>query len=300
MRRSDYERQPAPEFLFERRPLRRWPPVARQPGESILVVGNQPAQRATRHEERAIPRGDAPILTVTSDLNNSITVVAGNGPDWKLFFWAEGGDQTEAQADQRLQNCLFKVTGATVSLSRPDGFGGLDARSELLVEAPHDPGVVIHGSYAAVEVRDLAGPVRIAATHARATVLNIVLGGWNLPSNTDSRTVKAPPSRSSADQRSASSSPILSPVAAMRLTIVRCGSLSCLSSLARLSPAIIAGFSFSPFCGNFTPRAGICFRNINALTMETRRTLRRQLVFVCSSHPRRPRKLAPLVLPFDK
>ena len=172
MRRSDYERQPAPEFLFERRPLRRWPPVAPQPGEAILVVGNQPAHRATRHQERAIPHGDAPILTVTSDPNNSIAVVAGNGPDWKLSFWAEGGGQTEAQAGERLQNCLFSVTGTTVALSRPDGIAGLDARGELLVEAPHDAGVVIHGSYAAVEVRDLDGPVRIAATHARATVLN--------------------------------------------------------------------------------------------------------------------------------
>jgi hypothetical protein len=172
MRPSDYERQPAPEFLFERRPLRRWPPIAPQPGEAILVVGNQPAHRVTRHEERVITRGDAPILTVASDPNNSIAVVAGKGPDWKLSFWAEGGGQTGAQADQRLQNCLFSVTGTTVSLSRPDGFEGLDARSELLVEAPHDAGVVIHGSYAAVEVRDLAGPVRIAATHARATVLN--------------------------------------------------------------------------------------------------------------------------------
>jgi hypothetical protein len=64
MRRSDYERQPAPEFLFERRPLRRWPPAALQPGEAVLVVDNQPAHRVTRHEERVIPRGDAPILTV--------------------------------------------------------------------------------------------------------------------------------------------------------------------------------------------------------------------------------------------
>ena len=52
------------------------------------------------------------------------------------------------------------------------GIEGLDARCELLVEASHDAGIVIHGSYAAVEVRDLMGPVRIAATHARATVLN--------------------------------------------------------------------------------------------------------------------------------
>jgi hypothetical protein len=89
MRPSDYERQPAPEFLFERRPLRRRPPVAPQPGEAILVAGNQPAHRVTRHEERVITRCDAPLLTVTSDPNNSIAVVAGNRPDWKLSFWAK-------------------------------------------------------------------------------------------------------------------------------------------------------------------------------------------------------------------
>jgi hypothetical protein len=111
MRGRDYERQPVPEFLFERRPVRPWPPVAPQPGEAVLVVGNQPAHRATRHEERAIPRGDAAILTVTSDPNNSIAVVAGTEPDWKLSFWAEGSGQTEAQAGERLQNCLFSVTG---------------------------------------------------------------------------------------------------------------------------------------------------------------------------------------------
>jgi hypothetical protein len=67
MRRSDYERQPAPQFLFERRPLRRWPPVDPQSDQSFVVARNQPAHRAMRQEERAIPRDDAPILTVTSD-----------------------------------------------------------------------------------------------------------------------------------------------------------------------------------------------------------------------------------------
>src|SRR6267142_6873384 len=61
-----------------------------------------------------------------------------------------------------------------------------------------------------------------------------VFGGWNLPSKTDSRTVKLPPSRSRADHRNASNSPIRSPVAAMRPTIVRCASSRCFSNFARL------------------------------------------------------------------
>lgn len=171
MRRDDYERQPAPDFLFQRRSLRhhRHDP---QSGEATFIAGNQPPHRAIRLEECVIRRRDAPTLTITSDPNNFIVVVAGSGPDWSLRLWAEGGGQKEAEAAQRLEQCAFGVTGSTVSLRGPNLYERRDARSELLVEAPADAGVVIHASYAAVEVRDMAGPVRIAATHARATILD--------------------------------------------------------------------------------------------------------------------------------
>ena len=35
-----------------------------------------------------------------------------------------------------------------------------------------DGGLVIHSSYTPVEVRDMAGPVRITATHARSKILD--------------------------------------------------------------------------------------------------------------------------------
>jgi hypothetical protein len=171
MGRSDYERQPAPEFLFQRRQLRHGRHIAVRAGEAVLVVGNQPPHRVMRREERVIRRDDAPNLTVTSDPNNSVAVVGG-GADWNVFFWAEAGGQTKDEADERLRRCSFSVRGSTVSISGPNLYEGHDVRSELLVEAPHDAGVVIHGSYAAVEVCDLAGPVRIAATHARASILD--------------------------------------------------------------------------------------------------------------------------------
>lgn len=115
MARSDYERQPAPEFLFQRRPLRRRHQVDAQVGEAVLVTGDQPPHRAIRHEERVI---------------------------------------------------------STVSLGGPTLYEGHDTRGELLVEGPRDGSIVIHASYTAVEVRDMAGTVRIAATHARATILD--------------------------------------------------------------------------------------------------------------------------------
>jgi hypothetical protein len=43
---------------------------------------------------------------------------------------------------------------------------------ELFVDAPSDSPLVIHGSYTGAKVRDMKGPVRVAATHARATILN--------------------------------------------------------------------------------------------------------------------------------
>ena len=170
----DYERQPAAEFLFERRPLRRRHRLDAERGGAFLVVGDQPPHLLTRHEERVIRRDDAPTLTVTSDPRNSVAVVAGSGSDWNVYFWAEGGGQTEVEANQRLQESLFSVSGSTVSLSRPILYDERNARCELLVEAPRDAGVVIHTTRSVVEVYDLTGPVRIAAAHARATILDTI------------------------------------------------------------------------------------------------------------------------------
>jgi hypothetical protein len=172
MGRSDYELQPAPEFLFHRRPVRRGREVGGEARNAVRLTGNEPPYRARRHEERVIRRDDAPTLTITSDPYNSVVVTGNNKPDWSVFFWAEAGGETEAEADQRLSRSSFGVAGNLVSLRGPSLHERSDTRSELLVEGPNDAGLVIHGSYAAVEVSDMSGPVRIAATHARARVLD--------------------------------------------------------------------------------------------------------------------------------
>ena len=72
--RRDYELQPVPESLFERRPIVRRC-VDRRPGISeidahgsgaILVAGNQLPYRLTRREEFVVPLDAAPTLTITS------------------------------------------------------------------------------------------------------------------------------------------------------------------------------------------------------------------------------------------
>lgn len=170
---TDYELQPASEFLFERRLLdqRRRPETNASGFRAVLVSGNQAAHSVVRREDRVIGRHEAPSLTVTSDPGNSIVIAGGSGPDWSMFFCAAAGGETESEAAQQLRHRSISISGSTVSLTGPSLYEGHNTSSELVVDGPRDAGVVVHTSYAAAEVRDMAGPVRVAATHARASVL---------------------------------------------------------------------------------------------------------------------------------
>jgi hypothetical protein len=177
---SDDEVQPAPEFLFERRPLDRRC-VDRRPGtsdsdlevgEAFLVSSLDLPYRLTRRVELVVTRAQAPTLTITSDPNNSIAVVGTNLPDWAVALCAAGEGETEAEARARLQDVVLRVRGSTVALTCPRLYDGFHERGNLVVEGPSGAGLVVHGSYTMVEVRDITGPVRIAATHARARVLD--------------------------------------------------------------------------------------------------------------------------------
>jgi hypothetical protein len=110
-------------------------------------------------------------LTVTSDPYNSIVVLGNSGPDWIITFCAHGDGESEAEAQERLQQIGVRAAGGTVSLSGPGPREGHDRRGDLIVEGPEEGGVVIHASYTAVTVCDMRGPVRIAAMHARASIL---------------------------------------------------------------------------------------------------------------------------------
>jgi hypothetical protein len=175
-----YELQPAPGFLFERRPLTR-PCVDRTPGsrdrdlkagEAFVVYSGELPFRLTRRDEVVVTRSQAPTLTITSDPYNSIAVFGSDVPHWAVSLCSGGEGHTEAEARARLQEIVLSVAGSAVALTCPGLYDGLNRSGHLVVEGPSDAGVVIHGSYSSVDVRDLAGPVRIAATHARATVLD--------------------------------------------------------------------------------------------------------------------------------
>ena len=73
---SKYNRESAPEFLFERRPFT-FDCAGRLPGQSARI-GLRPGKQApyllTRHEELSVSISDVPALTITADPCNMITV----------------------------------------------------------------------------------------------------------------------------------------------------------------------------------------------------------------------------------
>src|SRR5206468_6731837 len=103
-------------------------------------------------------------------------------------------------------------------------------------------------------LRDLDGDLQVVQER-RVNVAELmprafgVVGGWNCPRKTDSRTASVPILKSGARHHSASGSPMRNPVAAMRLTIVRYGSWSCASRFAKSAPAMMAGAFFRRRCG---------------------------------------------------
>lgn len=174
--RRKYELQPAADFLFERTPFGsecadRTPNQRMGPGVRV-VLSSGAAYKRTRAETLTLSRADVPALTITADPSNLVEVNGSQRTDWSLRFCAQGEGKTEGEARERQQAVSMNRIGSTVSLNgaalgHPAGTAG-----QLAVDAPADAPIVVHASFAAVEVRDMTGPVRVTATHGRAKILD--------------------------------------------------------------------------------------------------------------------------------
>jgi hypothetical protein len=174
--RRKYELQAAADFLFERTPLGsecadRTPGQVMAPGVRLVVSPQAPYKR-TRPETLTLSRADVPALTITADPSNLVEITGNNRSDWSLRFCAQGEGNSEDEARERLQKISMSRVGSAVSLNGP-GLGHMAGTGgKLIVDAPADAPIVVHASFAAVEVRDVTGPVRVTATHGRAKILD--------------------------------------------------------------------------------------------------------------------------------
>jgi hypothetical protein len=169
-----YEQQAAPDFLFQRRPLGS-ECSDRTPGQPIKPrwrLARQAPYKRTRPETLTLSRVDVPALTITADPSSTIGATGSNRVDWSLRFCAQGEGNSEGEARERLQAISMSRLGSSVSINGP-GLGHMaGTRGQLNVDAPADAPIVVHASFAAVEISDMSGPVRATATHGRARILD--------------------------------------------------------------------------------------------------------------------------------
>ncbi len=176
--RRNSETQPVPEFLFERRPFR-FDCADRMPGRgginepgARLGMGSEAPFLLTHSEEVTLTPREVPALTITADPSHSISIGGTGRSDWSIRFCAQGEGNTEAEARGRLDQVSMTLLGTTVSLKGPIPREKPQSRGSFVLDAPAEAPIVIHASYAPVEIRDMTGPVRVTATHARARILD--------------------------------------------------------------------------------------------------------------------------------
>lgn len=166
--------QPPPSFLFDKRPFQMnclGSPAPAPPGTRAIAVFSPHAPYArTRIDSLQLPLDQVPALTIAADPINWIQIAGVHQDQWNLRFCAKGEGNTADEATGYLQKISIERTGSLLTLNNTDARGLTGGQGTLLLEAPAQAPVTIH-SDAAVEVHDMAGPVRISA-RGRATLLD--------------------------------------------------------------------------------------------------------------------------------
>jgi len=167
--------EPLPLPFFDERPFqlncadRPSPPP---PGVHAWFTVSPQAPYARTHLDTVnIPLREVAALTIAAEPLNWIKIGAARQDHWTIHFCAKGEGDSADEANGYMQKVSMQRTGSLITLNKTDARGLTGGQGELLLEAPVEAPVTVH-SDAAVEIHDMAGPVRIAAMHGRAVVLN--------------------------------------------------------------------------------------------------------------------------------
>jgi len=168
------ELQPPPLFLFNERPFQMNcadRPAPLPPGtHAFLTVSPQARYARSRLETLDLMRQEVAALTLAAEPVNWIQIQGANQNRWTLNFCATGEGNTVEEANGYMHQISMERTGSLFTLNNTDARGLNGGEGTLLLDAPAEAPVTVH-SDAAVEVHDMAGPVRISAL-GRATILN--------------------------------------------------------------------------------------------------------------------------------
>jgi hypothetical protein len=137
---------------------------------AVLIVSPQALYARTRLDTLNLPLYQIPALTIAAEPVNWIQIAGANQDHWAVQFCAKGEGNTIDEANGYLQKITMHLTGSLLTLNNSDAHGLTGGQGNLLLIAPAGAPVTVH-SDAAVEVHDMAGPVRVSAL-GRAVILN--------------------------------------------------------------------------------------------------------------------------------
>jgi len=166
--------QPVPLFLFDERPFQMTcanRPAPIPPGtHAFIAVSPQAPYARTRLDTLDLPLYQVPALTIAAEPVNWIKIAGADQDHWAVRFCAKGEGDTAEEANGYLEKVSMQRTGSLLTLNNTNARGLTGGQGTLVLDAPANAAVIVH-SAAAVEVHDMAGPVRISA-RGRATILN--------------------------------------------------------------------------------------------------------------------------------
>jgi hypothetical protein len=167
--------QRPPLFLFDERPFQMScadRPSPLPPGtRSFVTFSPQAPYARTRLETLNLPLREIPALTIAAEPVNWLQIAGANQDHWTMQFCAKGEGNTVDEAASYMQKVSMQRTGSLLTLNDSDAHGLTGGQGNLLLMAPVEAPVTVHTD-AAVEVHDMAGPVRISAPRGRAKILN--------------------------------------------------------------------------------------------------------------------------------
>jgi hypothetical protein len=137
---------------------------------AFLAVSPQAPYARTRLDTLNLPLYEVPALTIAAEPVNWIHIAGANQDHWALQFCAKGEGNTIDEANGYLQKISMERTGSLLTLNNSDAHGLTGGQGNLLLTAPAGAPVTVD-SQAAVEVHDMAGPIRVSAL-GRTVILN--------------------------------------------------------------------------------------------------------------------------------
>lgn len=167
--RRKYDEQRAPDFLFEVRP---WESHCSERAGAYRIVGQEPPVRKTRLDHLTFSRNDVPALTVAPGLYSSVRIEGSTRRDWSAQLCAEGNGQDDAEAQSFLAQASMSRSGGLLTTANPPFDHKWNGQGSLYIQAPGDAPIIVSAPFSYIELRDLSGPVRAAASHARASIFN--------------------------------------------------------------------------------------------------------------------------------